>query len=94
MCASAGLTTALSRLRTRAARLVVAVTLLATFVLLEIPPVAALFHLTPLPALDWCLALAAAGVAAVSLLTGSALARPRDFSGVGRVVSSAPGDAP
>ena len=50
VCASAGLTAALSRLRTRAARLVVAATLLATFGLLEIPSLAALLHLTPLHA--------------------------------------------
>ena len=45
VCASAGLTTALSRLRTWAARLVVAATLLATFALIEIPALAASLHL-------------------------------------------------
>ena len=39
VCTSAGLTAAISRLRTRAARLVVAATLLATLALLEIPVV-------------------------------------------------------
>jgi len=94
VCASGGLTAALSRLRTWAALLVVAATLLATFVLLEIPALAAWVHLTPLRALDWGLALGAAGVAAAPILVGSALARSRDCPRAGAGISSAPSEAP
>jgi len=94
VCTSAGLATALSRLRTRAARLVVATTLLATFALLEIRALAGVFHLSPLSALDWALALGAAGVAAAPLLAVSALARTRDCPPAGAGVSSAASEAP
>jgi Ca2+-transporting ATPase len=94
VCTSAGLTAALSRLRTRAARLVVASTLLATFALLEIPALAGWLHLAPLNALDWGLALGAAGVAAAPLLAASALARSRDCPRAGAGVSSMPSEAP
>ncbi|MFI5214943.1 MAG: cation-translocating P-type ATPase [Candidatus Limnocylindria bacterium] len=94
VCASAGLTAALSRLRTRAARLVVAVTLLATIALLEVPALAGSLHLAPLGALEWGLALAAGGVAAAPLLAASALARRRDCPRGGAGVSSAPSEGP
>jgi Ca2+-transporting ATPase len=93
VCASAGLTAALSRLRTRAARGVVAATLLATFGLLEIPALAAIVRLSPLRAVDWGLALGAAAVAAAPLLAVSALARARDCPRAGAGVSTAPSEA-
>jgi len=94
VCASAGLTAALSRLRTKAARFVVAATLLATCVLLEVPAFGAYLHLSPLHAQDWGLALAAAGVAAAPILVGWALARSRDCPPAVAGVSSAPSEAP
>ena len=93
VCASAGLTTALSRLRTTAARLVVAATLLATFVWLEIPALAASIDLAPLSARDWGLALAVAFVAAAPILVASALARARVARRLGPEPSPAPSGA-
>jgi Ca2+-transporting ATPase len=80
VCTSAGLAAALSRLRTRGARLVVAATLLATFALLEIPMLASILHLAPLRGAEWAMALATAGVAGAPLLLASMRAR----AGVGR----------
>jgi Ca2+-transporting ATPase len=94
VCASAGLTAALSRLRTRAARLVVAVTLLSTIALLEIPALAGALHLAPLGAPGWALALGAAGIAAAALLAASALARRRNCLRPAAGVSSAPSEGP
>ncbi len=94
VCASAGLTAALSRLRTWAARLVVAATLFATFLLLEVPAFAAPLHLTPLHALDWALALVAAAIAGLPLLALSAFARSRNFPPVGAAAPSAQREAP
>jgi len=73
VCASAGLTAALSRLRTLAARLVVAATLLGSGLLLGAPRLAAALHAAPLQGSDWALALAVGAVAALPvLLTRSA----------------------
>jgi hypothetical protein len=89
VCASAGLTAALSQLRTWAARLVVAATLLATFMLIETPVLAASLYVSPLSARDWGLALAAAGIATAPLLVASALARSRDGLHAGAGAASA-----
>jgi P-type Ca2+ transporter type 2C len=59
--ASAALTAALSGLRTRVSRTVVALTVLSALVLVQFPPSAALLGLAPLHADEWLIA-AAAGV--------------------------------
>lgn len=65
--ASAGITAALSRLRTRSARGVTAATLALSAALIQIPSLAHLLHLQPLHLDDWGLALAGA------LLVGTAV---------------------
>jgi Ca2+-transporting ATPase len=94
VCASAGLTSALSRLRTWAARLVVAATLLATFALIEIPALAASLHLSPLSGRDCGLVLAVAFVAAAPILAASALARSRHGRRAGAAAPPAASRAP
>ncbi len=54
---SAGMTAGLTRLRTRAARTMVAATLTLSFLLVQIPAVADLLHLHPLDPDDWLLAI-------------------------------------
>lgn len=66
--ASASTTAALGRLRTRAARVVVASSLVITLVLVQTPWLASLLHLRPLHVDDWLLAIA--GGAIVPLLLG------------------------
>ena len=68
VAASASTTAALSRLRTRAARVVVASSLVLTVVLVQTPWLASLLHLTPLHVDDWFLAIA--GGAVVPLVLG------------------------
>jgi Ca2+-transporting ATPase len=65
-CASAGLTAALSRLRTRASRIVSASTVALTVLLVQTPPLARLLHLRPLHLDDWVVG-AAIGAATVAL---------------------------
>ncbi|HEX6210867.1 MAG TPA: HAD-IC family P-type ATPase [Methylomirabilota bacterium] len=55
--ASAALTTSLSGLRTRIARVMVALTVVSTAVLVQVPSLARLLHLEPLHVLDWAVAL-------------------------------------
>jgi Ca2+-transporting ATPase len=64
--ASAGITVALSKLHGLAAKLVVAATLASSLVLIQIPGLAALLHLSPLHLDEWMIAIA--GAVAVSLL--------------------------
>lgn len=63
--ASAGITAGLTRLRTRAARTMVAATLLMSCLLVQMPWAAALLHLKPLHADDWALALGAGVLAGI-----------------------------
>lgn len=67
-------TAVLSRLRTRAARAVVVLSLAVTLVLVQTPWLASLLHLRPLHVDDWLLALG--GGAIVPLLLGVVRARP------------------
>jgi hypothetical protein len=53
---SAALTAALSRLRTTASRVIVAVTIALSLVLTQVQPLAAALHLEPLHADDWAIA--------------------------------------
>lgn len=57
---SATLTAVLSGLRTRAARVIAAASLLATAALIQTPALSALLHVTPLHAGDWSLAIGGA----------------------------------
>lgn len=66
--ASAFVTVGLSRLRTRAAWVMVGATLLATAALVQVPPLAHLLHLRPLHLDDWALAAAASAVAAAPVV--------------------------
>jgi Ca2+-transporting ATPase len=80
--ASASTTAVLSRLGTRAARVIVAASLASTVLLVQTPGLAALLHLTPLHLDDWLLAIAS-GAAIVPLLLAvdrrrSATLNPRD----------------
>jgi len=61
--ASAGITAGLTRLRTPAARTMVAATLLLSFLLVQTPWLAPLLHLKPLDPDDWMLALGGGVVA-------------------------------
>jgi Ca2+-transporting ATPase len=63
--ASAGITAGLTRLRTRAAQIMVAATLLLSCLLVQIPALSALLHLKPLDADDWALALGGGALAGV-----------------------------
>jgi len=54
--ASAGVTTSLSRLRTRTAGFVVIVTVAVTVLLVQVPSLAALLHVRPLHLDDWLIA--------------------------------------
>jgi Ca2+-transporting ATPase len=72
--ASASTTAVLSELRTRAARVVVVVSLIVTLVLVQTPWLASLLHLSPLHIDDWLLAIA--GGAIVPLLLGVDRHRP------------------
>jgi Ca2+-transporting ATPase len=73
---SAGLTAVLSRLRTRAARLVAAVTVAASAALIQAPAAARLLHLAPLHLVDWALALAGSALALLPLVLVSRGGRP------------------
>ena len=64
--ASAGITVALSKLHGLAAKLVTAATLASSLLLIQIPDLAALLHLSPLHLDEWVIAIA--GAVAVSLL--------------------------
>ena len=63
--ASAGITAGLTRLRGRPAQVMIAATLLCSFVLVESPWLAPLLHLKPLNGDDWFLVISGAGVASV-----------------------------
>jgi hypothetical protein len=65
--ASAFLTAGLSRLRTRAARLVSAATVASAIVLVQTPPLARILHLEQLHLADWTLAVAGALLALLPL---------------------------
>lgn len=58
--ASAAITGFLSRLRTRAAQAMVALTVVSTVVMVQVPALSAVLHLAPLHLDDWALALAGA----------------------------------
>jgi Ca2+-transporting ATPase len=75
--ASAALAAALSRLRTAAARVVSGVTVAVSAVVIQVPLLAALVHVTPLHLDDWAIALAGAA-AAVALPMAVGLAGHRD----------------
>jgi len=62
---SAGSTAGLTRLRGRPAQVMIAATLLCSFVLVESPWLAPLLHLKPLDVDDWLLVIGGAGVASV-----------------------------
>jgi len=74
--ASAGITVALSRLRSVAARIMVLGTLSLSLLLVQMPSAAALLHLKPLHLADWTLAmgggLLASLLALASVRTGAA----------------------
>ena len=63
--ASAGITAALSGLRGRTARLLVALTLLSSLVLVQVPWFAAPLHLKPLHLDDWLIAIGGGLLAAL-----------------------------
>jgi Ca2+-transporting ATPase len=63
---SAGITVHLTRLRTRAARVMVGATLAISVLLIQTPVLARLLHLSPMHADDWLLSLG--GGLAVALL--------------------------
>jgi len=63
--ASAGITAALSSLRGHLARLLVALTLLSSIILVQVPWLAALLHLKPLHVDDWLIAISGGLVAAL-----------------------------
>ena len=65
--ASAFVTAALSRLRTRAAWVMCLGTLASSFLLIQTPKLGALLHLTPLHWDDWALAIPGLGVATIPL---------------------------
>ena len=72
--ASAAITASLTRLRGRAARIVVAATMVVSFVLVQTPGLAALLHLKPLHADDWTLAIGG-GLLAALVLSAASLRR-------------------
>ncbi|WP_105265471.1 cation-translocating P-type ATPase [Pseudoalteromonas sp. T1lg76] len=61
---SAGITIALSRLRTLASRVLVVLTMLVSVLLIQVPALADLLHLSPLHLDDWLLAMASGFIAA------------------------------
>ena len=70
--ASAGITAILSRLRGVAAKVVVTATVVASLVLVQTPPLAALLHLRPLHLDDWLIAAGGALMAVlIPILIGS-----------------------
>ncbi|MDQ3264126.1 MAG: cation-transporting P-type ATPase [Myxococcota bacterium] len=70
----------LSRLRTRASRIVAGGTVLSTLVLLYLPPVPRLFHLQPLHLDDWGWVLAAAAICCLPLGLRGLADRRRRFA--------------
>ena len=72
--ASAGITVALSGLRGRMARVLVAATLLSSVALVQVPWLASLLHLAPLHADDWLIAIGG-GLAAAAIPALPRLAR-------------------
>jgi Ca2+-transporting ATPase len=75
--ASAGTTAVLSRLRTRAARFIVAATVASSLLIVQTAPLAARLHLAPLHRDDWLIA-AGLAVAAAGLLIGARALAGRD----------------
>ncbi|MFI5315629.1 MAG: cation-translocating P-type ATPase [Myxococcota bacterium] len=71
--ASAGVTASLSGLRTRAAAVVCAATLALAVVLVQVAPLAARLHVSPLHLDDWALAVAGGALACLPLWLGTAL---------------------
>ncbi|QUN05285.1 cation-transporting P-type ATPase [Shewanella yunxiaonensis] len=63
--ASTGITIALSRLRTVTAKVIVLLNMLSSVLLIQLPPLAALLHLSPLHLDDWLIALAGGLMAAL-----------------------------
>ena len=80
---SAAVTLVLSRARSRAARTMIALTLLSAFAILETPVLARVFGVAPLHVGDGALALAAAAIAALPLV--AVRRRSRRSGGVRRV---------
>ena len=74
--ASAGITACLTRLQGGAARIAAAATLVLSFVLVQIPALAALLHLKPLHADDWMLAIGGGLLASLFMLAAPAERRP------------------
>lgn len=74
MAASAGITASLSGLRSRAARVVVAITLAASWLLVQLPWIAEWLHLRPLHLDDWLIAFGAGLIAALLPLLARARA--------------------
>jgi Ca2+-transporting ATPase len=75
--ASAALTAVLSGLRTLTARLVVAVTVAASLVLIQTPALAQLMHVEPLHLKDWAVALGGSVAAVLPLALERAVRAPR-----------------
>lgn len=75
--ASASITASLSRLRGRIAWIVVVGTVLTSFILVQVPDLAALLHLEPLHADDWGLALAGGLLASMAIFIASLHRRHR-----------------
>lgn len=76
--ASAGITAALSRLRTLTAQVIVSLNIISSIILIQIPTLAALLHLSPLHLEDWMIAMGSGLIAAfipsiTKLKTGSDL---------------------
>jgi len=81
---SAGITVKLTRLRTRASRVMVATTLASSLALIQVPALARLLHVKPLHADDWAVALASGlAIALLALLPRRATHKLRASSAGG-----------
>lgn len=77
---SAAVTLVLSRARSRAARTMIAITLLSAVAVIEWPVLARVFGVAPLHLDDWALALSAAAIGALPLVAVRRWKRSRDAS--------------
>jgi Ca2+-transporting ATPase len=86
--ASAALTAGLGGLRSRTGRLIAALTVASTIVLVQAPPLARMLHLEPLHLVDWGVAVAGSGLAALLLRLLGPSSRPGGVSRAGRAASA------
>ncbi|RPH73390.1 MAG: hypothetical protein EHM88_24145 [Candidatus Rokuibacteriota bacterium] len=86
--ASAALTAGLGGLRSRTGRVIAALTVVSTIVLVQAPPLADMLHLEPLHPMDWGVAVAGSGLAALLLRLLGPSTRPGGVSRAGRAASA------